>query len=187
MLMNFLNVNDTSKKLILIFCYLILYYISSNYFYNRYDPNLLATMYDSGRYLNLPSFFDGQVSGQTTAWHLFFTYTLFVRILEKINLINYYVEAQYLIYYLSSILFYKSLINFNFSKTTSILSTVFIICNPFLVFGFMYLIMLVLQLAYLWLLFFLSKYKEGIIYKIIFLISLFLTLKVDGKVFLQLL
>ena len=102
--------------------------------YARHDSSLLATSYDAGRYLNLKSFFDGSVSGQKTAWHLFFTYTLFITLLEKINLINHYVEAQYLIYYLSSILFYKSLINFNFSKTTSILSTVFIICNPFLTF-----------------------------------------------------
>ena len=179
-----MNFNYTQKKIILFFCYFVLYYISSTYFYNRHDPNLLATMYDSGRYLNLPSFFDGRVSEQKTAWHLFFTYTLFVRILEKINLINYYVEAQYLIYYLSSILFYKSLINFNFSKTTSILSTAFIVCNPFLVFWIHVFNHAGITIGlFMVTFFFLSKYKEGIIYKIFFFISLFLTLKVDGKVF----
>ena len=55
--------------------------------YARYDPSLLATGYDAGRYTNLKSFFDGSVSGQKTAWHLFFTYTLFVEILENLNLI----------------------------------------------------------------------------------------------------
>ncbi len=177
-----MNINDAHKKLILIFYFLILYYISSNYFYNRHDPNLLATMYDSGRYLN--GFFDGQVSGLKTAWHLFFTYTLFVTILEKLNLINYYVEVQYLIYYLSSILFYKSLINFNFSKTTSILSTIFIVCNPFLVFWVHVFNHAGITIGlFMVSFFFLSKYQDEIIYKIIFFISLFLTLKVDGKVF----
>ena len=84
--------------------------------YARHDPDLLATSFDAGRYSNLKSFFDGSVSGQKTAWHLFFTYTLFITFLEKVNLINHYVEIQYVVFYISSILFYKSLINFNFSK-----------------------------------------------------------------------
>ena len=152
--------------------------------YARHDSSLLATSYDAGRYLNLKSFFDGSVSGQKTAWHLFFTYTLFITLLEKINLINHYVEAQYLIYYLSSILFYKSLINFNFSKTTSILSTVFIICNPFLTFWVHVLNHAGITIGLFMIsFFFLSKYKQGIIYKILFFIFIFLTLKVDGKVF----
>tara|TARA_Y100000768_G_C23954749_1_gene672158 strand:- start:225 stop:713 length:489 start_codon:yes stop_codon:yes gene_type:complete len=141
-------------------------------------------MYDSGRYLNLPSFFDGRVSGQKTAWHIFFTYTLFVRILEKINLINYYVEVQYLFYYLSSILFYKSLLNFNFSKLNSILSTIFIVCNPFLVFWVHVFNHAGITIGLFMISFFLlSKYKQGIIFKILFFISIFFTLKVDGKVF----
>ncbi len=182
--MNYINLNDTQKKIILIFCYFFLYYISSTYFYNRHDPNLLATGYDSGRYLNHLSFFEGEVSGRKTAWHLFFTYTLFIRTLEKLNLINHYVEAQYVIYYLSSFLFYKSLINFNFSKLTSTLSTIFIVCNPFLVFWVHVLNHAGITIGLFMIsFFFLSKYKQGIIYKILFFISLFFTLKVDGKVF----
>mgnify|MGYP006138229449 CR=1 FL=1 len=176
--------NNFQKTLLLIFIFFVLYYISSSYFYNRHDPNLLAKMYDSGRYLNLPSFFDGWVSGQKTAWHIFFTYTLFVRILEEVNLINYYVEVQYLFYYLSSILFYKSLLNFNFSKLNSILSTIFIVCNPFLVFWVHVFNHAGITIGLFMISFFLlSKYKQGIIFKILFFISIFLTLKVDGKVF----
>ena len=180
-----MNFSDTQKKIFLVFGYFILYYISSTYMYNRHDPNLLATGYDSGRYLNLESFFSGTVSGQTNiAWHIFFTYTLFVRILEKLNLINHYVEVQYLIYYLSSFLFYKALINFNFSKTISAFSTIFILCNPFLffwihVFNHAGITIGLFMISF----FFLSKYNQGTLYKILFFISLFLTLKVDGKVF----
>lgn len=180
-----MNVNFTPKIIIIIFCYFILYYISSTYFYHRHDPYLLATGYDSGRYLNLESFFDGPLGDKKNiAWHLFFTYTLFIRTLEKLNLINYYVEVQYLIYYLSSILFYKSLINFNFSKNCSLLSTIFILCNPFLVFWIHVLNHAGITIGLFMIsFFFLSKYKEGAIYKILFFLSLFLTLKVDGKVF----
>ena len=179
-----MNLNNTQKILFLILSYSALYYISSTYMYARHDPNLLATGYDSGRYLNLDSFFDGRVSQQKTAWHLYFTYTLFVTILEKLNLIKHYVEVQYLFFYLSSILFYKSLINFNFSKTTSLLSTIFIVCNPFIVFWIHVLNHAGITISlFMVSFFFLSKYEYGKIFKILFFISIFLTLKVDGKVF----
>jgi hypothetical protein len=179
-----MHLGNTKKILFLIFCYFVLYYISSSYMYARHDPNLLASGYDSGRYLNLKSFFDGAVTGQKTAWHLFFTYTLFIRILEKLNLINYYVEAQYLIYYLSSIFFYKSLINFNFSKLTSFLSTFFVVSNPFFVFWIHTLNHAGLTIGLFMIsFFFLSKYDQGKIFKILFFIFIFLTLKLDGKVF----
>ena len=91
---------------------------------------------------------------------------------------------MHIIFYLSSILFYKSLINFNFSKISSILSTIFIICNPFIIFWIHTLnhagITISLFMACF---FFLSKYDHGKIFKILFFIILFLTLKVDGKVF----
>ena len=121
---------ENKKIILLIFCYLILYFISSSYMYLRYDPDMMATSFDASRYVGLKSFFDGGIGkgllgGENIAWHLFFTYTLFITILEKLNLISYYVEVQYVIYYLSSILFYKSLVNFNFSKLISFLSTAF--------------------------------------------------------------
>ena len=134
-----LYLNNNQKILLLFLGYLILYLISSSYMYSRHDPYILANSYDASRYVGLQNFFDGSVFGQKSAWHLFFTYTLFIAILEKLNLINYYVEVQYVIYYLSSILFYKSLINFDFSKLTSFLSTLFIICNPFFIFKWMIL------------------------------------------------
>ena len=152
--------------------------------YWRHDPTMLATSYDSERYTNLKSFFDGDVSGQKTAWHIFFTYTLFITILEKINLINYYVEVQYTIYYLSSILFYKSLINFNFSRLSSLLSTIFIVCNPFFVFWIHVLNHAGLVISLFMISFFLlSKYDQAKIFKIFFFISIFFLLKLDGKVF----
>jgi hypothetical protein len=179
-----MNFSNNKKIFFIIFSYLILYYISSSYMYWRYDPTMLATSYDSERYTNLKSFFDGDVSGQKTAWHLFFTYTLFITILEKINLINYYVEVQYVIYYLSSILFYKSLINFNFSKLTSFLSTIFIVCNPFFVFWIHVLNHAGLVISLFMITFFLlSKYDHGKIFRLFFFISVFFLLKLDGKVF----
>ena len=104
--------------------------------------------------------------------------------MENLNLINYYVEAQYVIYYLSSILFYKSLINFNFSKLTSFLSTLFIICNPFFIFwihtlNHAGLTMSLFMISF----FFLSKYDHGKLFKVLFFISIFFLLKLDGKVF----
>ena len=131
--------NKNQKILLLIFGYITLYFISSSFMYWRHDPVMMATSFDANRYVGLKNFFaagigKGLLDGESIAWHLFFTYTLFITILEKLNLINYYVEAQYIIYYLSSILFYKSLINFNFSTLTSFLSTLFIICNPFFIF-----------------------------------------------------
>ena len=179
-----MNFSNNKKIFFIIFSYLIRYYISSSYMYWRYDPTMLATSYDSERYTNLKSFFDGDVSGQKTAWHLFFTYTLFITILEKINLINYYVEVQYVIYYLSSILFYKSLINFNFSKLTSFLSTIFIVCNPFFVFWIHVLNHAGLVISLFMITFFLlSKYDHGKIFRLFFFISVFFLLKLDGKVF----
>lgn len=176
--------NDTQKKFFLIFGYFILYYISSTYMYNRHDPHVLNSSYDAGRYLNLDSFFDGVVSGTKNAWHLYFTYTLFIRTLENVNLINYYTEVQYVIFYLSSFLFYKSLINFNFSKITSILSTIFIVCNPFIVFWIHTLNHAGITISLFMIsFFFLSKYEQHNIFKILFFIFIFLTLKNDGKVF----
>jgi len=164
--------------------FLALYLISSSYIYARHDPNLLATAYDASRYVGLNSFFDGTVYGQKTAWHLFFTYTLFIRILEDLNLIKYYVEIQYVIFYLSSILFYKFLINFNFSKLSSLLSTIFIICNPFLIFWIHTLNHAGLTISLLMIsLYFLSKYDEANIFKILFFIFIFFSLKNDGKLF----
>tara|TARA_B110000305_G_C19385058_1_gene611750 strand:- start:182 stop:1258 length:1077 start_codon:yes stop_codon:yes gene_type:complete len=152
--------------------------------YSRHDPNMLATSYDASRYVGLKNFFEGSVFGQKSAWHLFFTYTLFIAILEKLNLINYYVEVQYIIYYLSSILFYKSLINFNFSKLTSFLSTLFIISNPFFIFWIHTLNHAGLTTSLLMIsFFFLSKYDHGKLFKILFFISIFFSLKVDPKVF----
>lgn len=176
--------NDTQKKFFLIFGYFILYYISSTYMYNRHDPHVFNSSYDAGRYLNLDSFFDGVVSGTKNAWHLYFTYTLFIRTLENVNLINYYTEVQYVIFYLSSFLFYKSLINFNFSKITSILSTIFIVCNPFIVFWIHTLNHAGITISLFMIsFFFLSKYEQHNIFKILFFIFIFLTLKNDGKVF----
>lgn len=173
-----------------IFCvtifYSFLYYISSTYMYTRHDPNLLATGYDTGRYLNLSNFFAGRVgvAGENSSWHLYFTYTLFITILEKLNLIKYYVEVQYLIFYVSSILFYKSLKNFNFSNTTTFLSTIFIVCNPFIVFWIHVLNHAGITISLFMISFyFLSKYDCGKLFKIFFFIFIFLTLKVDGKVF----
>ena len=161
--------NDTQKKFFLIFGYFILYYISSTYMYNRHDPYVFNSSYDAGRYLNLDSFFDGVVSGTKNAWHLYFTYTLFIRTLENVNLINYYTEVQYVIFYLSSFLFYKSLINFNFSKITSILSTIFIVCNPFIVFWIHTLNHAGITISLFMIsFFFLSKYEQHNIFKILF-------------------
>ena len=181
--------NNNKKILFLIFGYLILYLISSSYMYSRHDPVMMATSYDASRYIGLKNFFaagigKGYLGGENIAWHLFFTYTLFITILENLNLINYYVEAQYVIYYLSSILFYKSLINFNFSKLTSFLSTLFIICNPFFIFwihtlNHAGLTMSLFMISF----FFLSKYDHGKLFKVLFFISIFFLLKLDGKVF----
>mgnify|MGYP001165533539 FL=1 len=181
--------NNNQKILFLIFGYLILYLISSSYMYSRHDPVMMATSYDASRYVGLKNFFaagigKGLLGGENIAWHLFFTYTLFISILEKLNLINYYVEVQYVIYYLSSILFYKSLINFNFSKLTSFLSTLFIICNPFFIFwihtlNHAGLTMSLFMISF----FFLSKYDHGKLFKILFFIAIFFLLKLDGKVF----
>ncbi len=176
--------NDSQKKFLLIFGYFILYYISSTYMYNRHDPHVFEISYDSGRYLNLESFFDGVVSGTKNAWHIYFTYTVFIRTLESVNLINYYTEVQYVIFYLSSYLFYKSLINFNFSKITSILSTIFIVCNPFIVFWIHTLNHAGISISLFMIsFFFLSKYDLSNIFKVLFFIFIFLTLKNDGKVF----
>jgi len=175
---------NVKNILFLIFCYLVLYYISSTYMYARHDPSLLATGYDAGRYTNLKSFFDGSVSGQKTAWHLFFTYTLFITLLEKINLLNHYVEIQYVVFYISSILFYKSLINFNFSKLTSCFATGFVVCNPFLIFWIHTLNHAGLTVSLVMITFyFLSRYDHAILFKIFFFITIFLLLKIDGKVF----
>lgn len=181
--------NKNKKILFLIFCFFILYLISSSYMYSKYDPDMLATSYDANRYVGLNNFFDagigkGLMGGKNIAWHLFFTYTLFITTLEKLNLLNYYVEFQYVIYYLSSILFYQSLINFNFSKFTSLYSTLFIICNPFFIFwihtlNHAGLVMSLLMIS----LYFLSKYHHSKIFKISFFISIFFLLKLDGKVF----
>ncbi len=181
--------NQNKKIFFFITIYLILYLISSNYMYLRYDPVMMATSYDASRYVGLDNFFDGAIGkgyleGKNIAWHLFFTYTLFITILEKFDLLNYYVEVQYVIYYLSSILFYKSLINFNFSKLVSFLSTAFILCNPFFIFWIHTLNHAGLTLSLFMISFFLlSKYDFGIFYKIFFFITLFLLLKLDGKVF----
>ena len=181
--------NKNQKILFLIFGYLILYLISSSYMYSRHDPVMMATSFDANRYVGLKNFFaagigKGLLGGENIAWHLFFTYTLFITILEKLNLINYYVEVQYVIYYLSSILFYKSLINFNFSKLTSFLSTFFIICNPFFIFWIHTLNHAGLTMSlFMTSFFFLSKYDHGKLFKILFFISIFFLLKLDGKVF----
>ena len=157
--------------------------------YSRYDPDLLATGYDSGRYVGLENFFSatigkGLFDGQNIAWHLFFTYTLFIRIIENLNLLNYYVEFQYIFYYLSSILFYKSLINFEFSKITSFLSTLFIICNPFFIFWIHTLNHAGVTISLFMISFyFLSKYDQNKVFKILFFISIFFLIKLDGKVF----
>ena len=178
------HLNNNQKILLLFTFYIALYFVTSSYMYSRHDPNMLATSYDASRYVGLKNFFEGSVFGQTSAWHLFFTYTLFIVILEKLNLINYYVEVQYIIYYLSSILFYKSLINFNFSKLTSFLSTLFIICNPFFIFWIHTLNHAGLTTSLLMIsFFFLSKYDHGKLFKILFFISIFFSLKVDPKVF----
>ena len=178
------HLNNNQKILLLFTFYIALYFVTSSYMYSRHDPNMMATSYDASRYVGLKNFFEGSVFGQTSAWHLFFTYTLFIAILEKLNLINYYVEVQYIIYYLSSILFYKSLINFNFSKLTSFLSTLFIICNPFFIFWIHTLNHAGLTTSLLMIsFFFLSKYDHGKLFKILFFISIFFSLKVDPKVF----
>lgn len=178
------HLNNNQKILLLFTFYIALYFVTSSYMYSRHDPNMLATSYDASRYVGLKNFFEGSVFGQKSAWHLFFTYTLFIAILEKLNLINYYVEVQYIIYYLSSILFYKSLINFNFSKLTSFLSTLFIICNPFFIFWIHTLNHAGLTTSLLMIsFFFLSKYDHGKLFKILFFISIFFSLKVDPKVF----
>lgn len=152
--------------------------------YYRYDENLLATAYDASRYVGLNNFFDGSIYNQKSAWHLFFTYTLFITILEKLNLINHYVEIQYIIFYISSILFYKALINLNFSKTSSSLSVIFIICNPFVIFWIHTLnhAGLIISL-FMICLYLLTKYDYGKFFKFLFFIFIFLLLKIDGKVF----
>jgi len=71
--------------------------------YSRHDQNLLATAYDSSRYLNKENFFSGDLGKElfpstNISWHLFFTYTLFVTFLEKLNLIKHYVEVHYIIF-----------------------------------------------------------------------------------------
>jgi hypothetical protein len=177
------------KIVLLIFCYLILYLISNTYMSLRYDPDMLATSYDANRYVGLDNFFSagigkGQINGENISWHLFFTYTLFITILEKLNLLNYYVEFQYIIYYLSSALFYQSLINFSFSKLTSFLSTLFIVCNPFFIFWLHTLNHAGLTMSLFMISFyFLSKYDHDKIFKLLFFISIIFLLKIDGKVF----
>lgn len=179
-----------NKKIaLLIFCYLILYLVSNTYMETRYDLDMLATSYDASRYVGLNNFFSGGIgkglmSGDNISWHLFFTYTLFITILEKLDLLNYYVEFQYIIYYLSSTLFYQSLINFRFSKLTSLLSTFFIVCNPFFIFWIHTLNHAGLTMSLFMIsLYFLSKYDHGKIFKLIFFISIIFLLKIDGKVF----
>lgn len=184
-----MNLSINNKIILLILGYFIIYLITSSYFYERHDPSLLATAYDSSRYVGLKNFFSGSVGKglldtSNSAWHLFFTYTLFITILEKVNLITHYVEVQYIIFYISSFLFYKSLINFNFSNMTSLMSVLFIICNPFIVFWIHTLNHAGLTISLFMISFyFLSKYQYGNIYKILFFIFIFLLLKVDGKVF----
>ena len=184
-----MTLNINKKILFLIFCYLVLYLVSSSYMYSRFDPDMMATSYDANRYVGLNNFFDasigkGLLGGEDIAWHLFFTYTLFITILEKLNLLNYYVEFQYMAYYLSSILFYQSLINFNFSKQTSFLSTLFIICNPFFIFWIHTLNHAGLTISlFMTTMYFLSKYDHSKMFKIFFFISIFFLLKLDGKVF----
>lgn len=185
--MNYLIKNK--QIIILIICYLVLYLISSTYMYSRYDANMLATSYDANRYVGLKNFFDagigkGLLGGENIAWHLFFTYTLFIRVLEALNILNYYVEFQYAIFYVSSILFYKSLINFKFSKLTSFLSVVFIVCNPFFIFWIHTLNHAGLTMSlFMTSIYFMSKYHDGNFFKILFFIFIFLLLKLDGKVF----
>ena len=157
--------------------------------YSRYDANMLATSYDANRYVGLKNFFDagigkGLLGGENIAWHLFFTYTLFIRVLEALNILNYYVEFQYAIFYVSSILFYKSLINFKFSKLTSFLSVVFIVCNPFFIFWIHTLNHAGLTMGlFMTSIYFMSKYDDGNFFKIFFFIFIFFLLKLDGKVF----
>ncbi len=184
-----MNFNKNKKIFLILFCYFVLYLITSNYMYSRHDPNMLATSFDAGRYVGLENFFAGHVGvglieSQNVSWHLFFTYTLFIRTLEKLNLISHYVEVQYIIFYFSSFLFYKSLINFNFTKFTSFCSVIFVICNPFLIFWIHTINHAGITLSLFMISFyFLSKYDEGKIFKILFFIFLFFTIKVDGKVF----
>lgn len=174
--------SNYKKSLVIFLAYLILYLITSNYMNFRHDQNIFLFSYDAGRYVGLSNFFDG--GGNKSAWHLFLTYTLFIRFLEELNLFNYYVEFQYFIFYVSSILFYKSLLKFNFSKLTSFLSTAFIVCNPFIIFWIHTINHAGLTVSLLMLsLYALSKYDDGIIFKIFFFIIIFLFLKVDGKVF----
>ncbi len=174
--------NNYNKIFFLLILYFTLYLISSSYMNSRHEQSIFLLSYDSDRYIGLENFFDG--GGQKAAWHLFFTYTVFITFLEKINLINYYVEAQYLIFYISSILFYKSLLRFNFTQISSILSTLFIVCNPFIIFWIHTInhagltISLVMTTFY-----FLARYDDAKIFKIFFFIFIFLLLKVDGKVF----
>ncbi len=184
-----MNFTKNKKIFLILFCYFVLYLITSNYMYSRHDPNMLATSFDAGRYVGLENFFAGHVGvglieSQNVSWHLFFTYTLFIRTLEKLNLISHYVEVQYIIFYFSSFLFYKSLINFNFTKFTSFCSVIFVICNPFLIFWIHTINHAGITLSLFMISFyFLSKYDEGKIFKILFFIFLFFTIKVDGKVF----
>ena len=179
-----------SKKIIfLFFCYLILYLVSNTYIESKYDAEMLATSYDANRYVGLDNFFSagigkGLMGGENIAWHLFFTYTLFITILEKLNLLKYYVEFQYAIYYLSSLLFYQSLVNFKFSKLTSFLSTFFVVCNPFFIFWIHTLNHAGLTISLFMISFyFLSKYNDGKIFSLFFFITIFFLLKLDGKVF----
>ena len=81
-----MNLGKKEKIFLLLFCYLAIYLITSNYMHLRHDSDLLATGYDSGRYVGLENFFAGKVGvglieSQNVAWHLFFTYTLFIRVL----------------------------------------------------------------------------------------------------------
>ena len=75
-----MNLSINNKIILLILGYFIIYLITSSYFYERHDPNLLATAYDSSRYVGLKNFFSGSVGKglldtSNSAWHLFFTYT----------------------------------------------------------------------------------------------------------------
>ena len=167
----------------IIISFFILYLISSNYMKSRYDEKIFLTAFDAGRYF-ASNFFDGEVSGKKTAWHLFFTYTLFIRFLIYFNLVNYYAEIQYFIFYLSSFFFYKSLVKFNFSKFTSFFATLFIIINPFVIFWIQTINHAGLTISLLmFVMYFLSMYDENYKFKVLFFIFIFLFLKIDGKVF----
>lgn len=151
--------------------------------YQHKYSEILRYSFDPGRYTS-GDFFISQVDAYNTGWHLFFTYRLFIWILVNLNLLESYVYFQNIIFFISIILFYKALINFEFGKITSVFTCIIIATNPFVLFWIQTLNHIAITIPLILItLYFMSIYNQGLLPKILFIIFLILFLKSDGKVF----